>query len=304
MSAPVAFDVLLVMDWEAVATLLEAQSGPAAVLDRDQSVWLLDARLAQLLGVGVDDPGTARLVGLREADALFELVAEAFGGASRRGECSLVTALGQNVDLVVEAVRVGAGEHASVVVVVHSAFVHAATTTKPGNATPLEYEIGSSPTSFGRLVRLTTHDGVRHYWGNAQPRCHEIIHDCSTPCGDCPVLRPIVPQKVTVRPPRHDGGPYEVLDVHPNGPRLQVGVRRIEEGDMNAIYASKLRAAKSAALLTGDERAVFDHLVARNSPSAITSALGISLRRMRQVQASILRKLDPSSRADLMRLLF
>lgn len=298
-----AFDVLLVMDWEAVATLLEAQSGPAAVLDRDQSVWLLDARLAQLLGVGTDDTGTARLVGVREADALFELVAEAFGGAPKRGECSLVTALGQHVDLVVDVVRVGAGKHASVVVVVHSAFVRAATTT-PGNSTLLEYEIVSSPTSFGRLVRLTTYDGVRHYWGNAQPRCHEIIHGCSLPCADCPVLRPIAPRKVTVRPPRNDGGPYEVLDVHPSGPRLQVGVRRIEERDMNAIYASKLRAAKSAALLTGDERAVFDHLVARNSPSAITSALGISLRRMRQVQASILRKLDPSSRADLMRLLF
>lgn len=295
---------LRTIDWEAVATLVEQLGAPSAVLDRELVVMLLDPRLAQLMGIGDLDVRSARLADVCGADALCELVAGALLGEPQRGLCRIVTARGRSVELVVEALRVGADDHASVIVAVKSAFEHVAADADRRNLRPIEYEIGASLTSFGRLARLATCDGVHHYWAKDGPRCHEVIHASSSPCADCPALRRGSSGFSTVRAPRREGGPYEVLDVRASGPRVQVAVRRVDEREVVAIYLARLRATKSVAGLTDSERAVFEQLVAGRSPSAITAQLGISLRRVRRHQAAILRKLDLGTRGDLIRLLF
>ncbi|MBN9166399.1 MAG: hypothetical protein BGO98_13000 [Myxococcales bacterium 68-20] len=287
------------MDWKAIAELLADRTPPTIVIDRALHVLMLDERLALLLGLDRPDTLGARLETVSGMAPLRPFAVGALESAVVGGECTVVTPGGRHVDLTVEAVRAGTGAEAAAMLVVPSAVERSRGHRNAPDVVAFEYEIHESLMPFGHLRRLAVDDEVRHYWLADAPRCHEVLHGCSTPCADCPALRLHQPFPVTVRDRRP--APYELLHAERRAGRVRISVGRVREEDLAMVHRSRLSEAIETARLSAFERAALSHL--GESAVATAAALGTSPAHIRQHQAEALRKLGASGRADVLCLL-
>lgn len=287
------------MDWKTITELLADRGPPTIVLDRALHVLMLDERLALLLELDRAETLGARLDTTSCIAPLRGFAVGALESPAVRGECTVVTSGGRHVDLTVEAVRAGTGAEAAAMLVVPSAIERARTRQDASEVVAFEYEIHESLAPFGRLRRLAMGDEVRHYWLGDAPRCHEVLHGCSTPCADCPALRLHQPFPVTVR----DRRPrlYELLHAERRVGQVRISVGRVHEAELAMVHRSRLSEAIESARLSAFERAVVSHI--GESAIATAAALGTSPARIRQHQAEALRKLGASGRADVLCLL-
>ncbi len=287
------------MDWKAIAELLADRTPPTIVVDRALHVLMLDERLALLLDL--DRPSTlgACLEAVSCLAPLRPFAVGALESAAVRGECTIETPGGRHIDLVVEAGRAGTGAAAAAMLVVPSAVERSRSHGNAPDVAAFEYEIHETLAPFGHLRRLAIDDEVRHYWLADAPRCHEVLHGCSTPCADCPALRLHQPFPVTVRDRRPR--PYEMLHAERRAGQIRISVGRVHEEDLAMVHRSRLNEAIESGWLSAFERAVVSRI--GESAVATAAALGTSPAHIRQRQAEALRKLGVSGRADVLCLL-
>lgn len=242
------------MDWKAIACHLAQGHPPNLLLDRSLRVHAIDERLAKILCIDSTFEGGLALEEIPELAPLDQVVVDAFTRAPPiRGTCSVTSRTGANVELSVQATRIDEGDKAIVHLSVHSAVVRANRPTHH-SATPIRflYEIRDDLTDFGRLHQVAIDGDVAHYWQADGPRCHELLHACSTPCTDCPVLPRYDRAPTTVR---HDdsGHLYEIVRSEPSRERIRLIVHRVGRTDLTAIKQAWIVAAFRHARLTPTE---------------------------------------------------
>ncbi|MBX3232616.1 MAG: hypothetical protein KIT84_16695 [Labilithrix sp.] len=278
------------MDWKALAELLAARCAPALVIDRTLQVRLFDERLAALLEL---EPGAELLEGSR-MDPLWELARRALEGILGRDTiCTIVMPDGVGrVELTLRGALIDSG---AVLVVCAAVEQKRAAEDSPA----IEYEIEIDPATFGHLRRLTIGAEVRHYFLSGGPRCHEVLHHCSVPCADCPLLAR-EPRATTVR----ERAPelYEVLEAERlSEDHVRLSVQRVRAEDAATANRGLLEEAALGARLSALDRAV---LAGFEQPVAAAAAtLGTSPAHVRRRRVAVLRRLGRTGRAALLRLL-
>jgi DNA-binding CsgD family transcriptional regulator len=267
------------MDWESLVGALAERGPPSVVLDRQRRVVLASEIIRRLVGW----------------DGLGHEV-------SPEKRMALATPDGRTVTLHTEFMTVGEGSDLATIIVVRAAFD---ALPRPEARDLVAYEVRSLITRFGALVRVETATGTWHYWGDDAPRCYSLLHGRPGPCADCPIFRPSgrAWPRTAVRRRGGGSGAYEVLlaDASSDPARFVLHtatveeLRRVQELQLGEVARCAHLSARERDLLERVSRGVPAHQVARD--------LGVSLRRVRAWEASLLNKMGVPSRAALLRLM-
>jgi PAS domain-containing protein len=205
------------MNWLAVARLLAEVQTPCVVLDGAARVRLVNDAFGRLVDRRGHEIDGLPLDAVLRGASLTALVERVRSERACAGGCDVVVPDGREVELFVDGVQV---EGAVVLAVWWSNEIDGAS----GEDGAFEYEVATSLTSFGRLLKLRTRDGLRRWFTDCAPRCHELLYRRSSPCDDCPALRG---SEEVLRLPRTRENSYQLITVSRRDESLRVRVRRI-----------------------------------------------------------------------------
>lgn len=297
------------ISWHAVALHFADRGSACALLDGASRIRLFSAGLENLLGWDRE-----RVEGRPWVEAIappdFVATAQArieraLAGTVRAFECEAATPKGERFKLALDAALVGRESEQGLLLTVSSA-QPVTEDSELSRSDDIEYEIASSVSDFGRVLRMKTPTGSARTVFAPTDRCFTLIHGQCTPCDDCPVLQQgnnLWP-RTAARAARGSGEhAYEVVTAEGCEDRVRVRLRRISAQTLGAIHESKVRALADAAQLSERERTVLTYLLMGRSLADIALILDISPRTVKFHQANVLEKLGADSRADLVRLI-
>lgn len=302
-----SYESIVSMDWHAVAiALAERSDRPLVILDRDARVRMLGSGIRTTLGLG---PGELEVVSWidaftpkRQRSAARSWIRTAFRGALPKHECEVAGRDGRRWSMAFDITLFGSERERGLILVVRSIAPANDSSDARGD---IDYDISIGAGAFGKLRRISWMGGARDPVGS-QERCFERLHQRSSPCVDCPVLREAGGHwpRTAVRA-RTDDGQLEVVNAEPlDGVVVRLSVRTVAKDTLDAIHEAKVDSLSKRSKLSERERSVFAHLVGGRSLDEIASALGISVRTVKFHQANVLAKLGADSRIDLARLIF
>lgn len=227
------------MDWLSVARSLAERDAPAALVDRELRVSLVNAAFERLVGTPREDIEGAHLDDTCLGASLAPLVTRTFDGARGGGEYRILGGRGLPIELEVDAVRLGAAPLAAVLLVVRSSHERLSPAT---TGEVLEYAVGGTLITFGDLRIVTTTSGVHRYWAREAPRCHLEIYGAHVPCRECPVLllERRGSESGTFCAPRGDAGTERIAMVERRGELVHVRIERIAEDIAGPVLDSLL----------------------------------------------------------------
>jgi PAS domain S-box-containing protein len=295
------------VNWHAVALHFAERSSACALLDQASSIRLFSSGLERLLGWNREE-----VEGRKWSDAVvpreFAATAQArleraLSGMLRSFDCDVTTSRNERYKISFETVLVGRDDMQGLLLTVTD--VHLVADEELGRTDDIDYEIDSSLSDFGRLLKIKTASSPPRTVFSPSDRCYNVIGKRRGPCEDCPILQNPAGHwpRTTARRRSDDERAYEVLTAETTDDRVRVRLRRISEETLAAIYESKVRALADAAQLSERERSVLTYLLMGRSLGDIALILGISPRTVKFHQANVLEKLGADSRADLVRLI-
>lgn len=295
------------LDWGLVARhVAEYVDKPVLLLDRSGDVLMSNAAMDTALGWNQSEVAGRSWLELCIPQDLQlrarKWLTSAQRGLVDRGECEVVTTDGRRLRMVFVVSVIGHGRGRCLLMLATSSSPVHAQDLRPGQ--DHDYEINSSPSHFGELLRLLQVGGIVPAADQAQ-HCYEILHGRTSPCADCPVLLDArIPwPRTTVRKSPLRPDLLEIVTANSiDAFSARVSVRGITKAALDAIHEAKISELAARARLSPRERSVLLYLVTGRSLREIAEILQISPRTVKFHQARLLEKVGAESRNDLVRL--